>query len=101
MINLCNYQWNQNVSNYLKNLQSESKPDVSLIGDDLKGIDTHKIVLEIGSIFFRNLLRQNQNNSKCSSNTIFYIRGVDSVCILNILQFLYTGNGEPVSTDEN
>ena len=90
MISLNNYQWSQNIAQYFKSLETESNDslkDVTLISEDLKQVKAHSFVLEVGSLFFRNILNQFPVNTV----KVLYIRGAEYDCLENILKFLYTG----------
>ena len=87
MISLSNFQWRQNIANYFETLKTDEVHDVTLITDDNKIVSCHKIVLQIGSLFFRNIFKLQQMNN----NPIVYLRGLDIAYLENILEFLYTG----------
>ena len=91
MITLSNYQWGRNLSEYFKTLQQQdSSQDVFIFGDDQKMLRAHKFVLQIGSLFFREVI-ENLPLS-CTGPQVWYVRGADSVVLDNILKFLYTGH---------
>ena len=60
--------------------------DVTLVCDDGKQIEAHKLVLIAGSLFFKNLLR-----TKINTATIIYMRGLKSQELLYLINFLYKG----------
>ena len=87
MISLSNFQWRQNIALYFETLKADESHDVTLITEDNKVVSCHKIVLQIGSLFFRNIFKLKQ----MKNNPIVYLRGLDTECLENILEFLYTG----------
>ena len=60
--------------------------DVTLVSDDAKPFQAHKLVLSASSEFFREIFRIGSN-----SNPLFYIRGLSERSLQSILQFLYFG----------
>ena len=91
MITLSNYQWGRNLSEYLKTLQQQdSSQDVFIFGDDKTMLRAHKFVLQIGSLFFREVIEKLPLS--CTGPQVWYVRGADSVVLDNILKFLYTGH---------
>ena len=89
MINLHNYQWSKNLSEYFGTLLTQDLSgarDVTIVTDNHHKISAHKFVLQIGSLFFRDLL-----SSDGASSCIVYLRGVDRVTMEHILGFIYTG----------
>jgi len=60
--------------------------DVTLVTDDGQHIQAHKIILSAGSHFFSDiLLKSNQ------TNMLIYLKGINSVQLENILDFVYNG----------
>merc|ERR1719430_2618661 len=60
--------------------------DVTLVTDDGQTIQAHKIILSAGSKFFSDIfLKSNQ------TNLVIYLKGINSVQLENILDFIYTG----------
>ena len=89
MINLTNFYWAKNVSSYFEGLyKNKDDCDMYLCGDDKVLISAHKIVLKVGSIFFREII---SNTNSMATVPVFYIRGADKTGLLKILEFLYTG----------
>ena len=59
---------------------------VTLVTDDGQHIKAHKIILSAGSHFFSDIfLKSNQ------TNMLIYLKGIDSVQLEYILDFLYNG----------
>ena len=93
MIALSNYQWGRNLSQYFKTLQQQdSSQDVLIFGDDKTMLRAHKFVLQIGSLFFREVTENLPLNCTGNGSQLWYVRGADSVILDNILKFLYTGH---------
>ena len=89
MINLTNFYWAKNVSSYFEGLYKDKDDcDMYLCGDDKVLISAHKIVLKVGSSFFRDIL---SNTNSFVTVPVFYIRGADKTSLLKILEFLYIG----------
>ena len=85
MINLNNYQWSNNLREYFNHLlHDDDAQDVTIITDNHNKVQAHRIVLQCGSLFFRDILNNVGSN-------ILYLRGVDQSCINYILEFVYTG----------
>ena len=60
--------------------------DVTLVTDDGQHLQAHKIILSAGSQFFSNIfLKSNQ------TNMLIYLKGINSVQLEHILDFLYIG----------
>ena len=60
--------------------------DVTLVTDDGQHIKAHKIILSAGSHLFSDIfLKSNQ------TNMLIYLKGIDSVQLEYILDFLYNG----------
>ena len=60
--------------------------DVTLISDDRKQIEAHKVVLSACSLFFKDLLRSHSN-----PNPLLYLGGVGSKDLENVLNYIYFG----------
>ena len=60
--------------------------DVTLVTEDKKHFKAHKVVLCASSTVFRNIICDN-----CNSNSVIYLRGIQSYEIESILQFIYLG----------
>ena len=60
--------------------------DVTLVTDDGQHIQAHKIILSAGSHIFSDIfLKSNQ------ANMLIYLKGINSVQLEHILDFLYNG----------
>ena len=78
-------------SDHLKELMkimmmSRDSAEVTLVCDDEKQIKAHKVILSASSSFFKSVL---ENSSH--PNPIIYLRGIDSVEMDSLLQFIYLG----------
>merc|ERR1719370_2841125 len=83
-------RWNEfdaNIKEYLKILREDQILfDVTLVTDDGQHIQAHKIILSSGSLFFRDIfLKSNQ------TNMLIYLKGINSVQLEHILDFIYNG----------
>ena len=83
-------QWNdfrENVIGSLGSLKNDRDfLDVTLISEDGKQVEAHKVILAISSPFFQNLLKRNKH-----PHPLIYMRGVKSEDLLAIVDFLYFG----------
>ena len=83
-------KWNKcdaNVREYFKIVREDQRLfDVTLVTDDGQHIQAHKIILSAGSHFFSNIfLRSNQ------TNMLIYLKGINSVQLEQLLDFIYNG----------
>ena len=60
--------------------------DVTLISHDYKKVHAHKVILGVGSAFFRDVLTNNPE-----AHPLIYLRGVDHEVLQVIVEFLYKG----------
>ena len=60
--------------------------DVTLACEDGKQVEAHKVILASSSPFFQNILRRNKH-----IHPLIYMRGMKSVDLLAIVDFLYSG----------
>ena len=83
-------QWNDFKENTLSTFESlkEDKDftDVTLVCGDGKQIEVHKMILANSSPFFQNILRKNKH-----IHPLIFMRGVKSIDLLAIVDFLYCG----------
>ena len=83
-------QWNDfsaNIKEAFGNLREDKDfNDVTLVCEDGQQVTCHRIILVASSPFFQNLLRMNKH-----SNLLVYMRGVSSLDLVAILDFLYCG----------
>ena len=83
-------QWNDFKENALGTLGSLKNDhdflDVTLASEDGKQVEANKMILAISSPFFQNLLKKNKH-----PHPLIYMRGVKSIDLLAIVDFLYFG----------
>ena len=91
-------QWNdfqENLNLAFKELRNDiDLSDVTLVSDDGRKVEAHKIVLAASSPFFMTLLKSGKN-----THPMIYLRGVNEETLLAITDFLY--NGEANVFQEN
>ena len=85
-----NLKWNDfqtNVSKSFGLFRNESYlHDVTLVSDDFKQIQAHKLVLSACSEYFRNILKETKQNQP-----LLCLGGVNSEDIRNVLDYVYDG----------
>ena len=80
-------EFNENAIGSLGSLKDDKDfLDVTLVSEDGKQIEAHKVILSISSPFFKNLLKRNIH-----SHPLIYMRGLKSHDLLAIIDFLYFG----------
>ena len=83
-------QWNdfqENVKIAFENLREEKDfADVTLACEDGQQLEAHKVILAASSPFFQKLLGRNKH-----PHPLIYMRGMKSVDMLAIIDFLYCG----------
>merc|ERR1719300_1138861 len=83
-------KWNDfqsTISKHFKQLRDENDfSDVTLVSEDLKQFQTHKIVLTACSSFFKPILKANVH-----AHPLIYLSGVDSSNLQLILNYIYEG----------
>ena len=86
-------QWNDFRENAIGSLGSLKNDrdflDVTLISEDGKQVEAHKVILAISSPFFQNLLKRNKH-----LHPVIYMRGVKSDDLLAIVDFLCCGEAK-------
>ena len=79
--------FNEDVSIAFETLRNEKDfADVTLVCEDGKQVEAHKVILASTSPFFKNLLNRNKH-----SHPLIYMRGVGSDTLEAIMDFLYFG----------
>ena len=79
--------FNEDVSIAFETLRNEKDfTDVTLVCEDGKQVEAHKVILASSSPFFKNLLNRNKH-----SHPLIYMRGVGSDTLEAIMDFLYFG----------
>ena len=83
-------QWNdfkENAVNAFGSLKEDKDfTDVTLVCEDGKQVEAHKVILANSSPFFQHILRKNKH-----INPLVYMRGVKSDDLFAIVDFLYCG----------
>merc|ERR1712189_91905 len=83
-------KWNDfqtTISQYFKQLRDEKDFfDVTLVSEDNKLFQTHKIVLTACSSLFKPILKANVH-----ANPLIYLSGIDSTNLQFILNYIYEG----------
>ena len=83
-------QWNDfqdNVKSAFKNLrESTNFADVTLACEDGHQIEAHRVVLAASSPFFQGILKRNKH-----SHPLIFMRGIKSVDLVAMVDFLYFG----------
>jgi len=83
-------QWNdfqQNISTAFGALKDDPDfSDVTLVCEDGQQLEAHRIILAASSPFFQNMLRKNKQ-----PNPLIYMKGVKSVDLVALIDFLYCG----------
>ena len=67
-------------------MTSNEFTDVTLVSEDKKQFKAHKVVLSASSPFFKNIF-----NLNLFSNSIIYLRGIQSDELESIIQYIYLG----------
>ena len=68
--------------------------DVTLVTDDGQHIQAHRMILSAGSQFFSDIfLKSNQ------TNILIYLKGINSVQLKHILDFVYNGEASVEQDD--
>jgi len=92
-------QWNdfqENLNTAFKELRNDSElSDVTLVSEDGKEVEVHKVILASSSPFFANLLKRNNKHP----HPLIFMRGVKEEVLVAIVDFLY--NGEANVFQEN
>ena len=82
--------WNlfeENIKESLRELREEKDYfDVTLACEGDFQVDAHKIVLSMGSLFFRDIFKKSRNK-----NTFVFLKGLNQSQLENLLNFLYNG----------
>ena len=91
-------QWNdfkENITSSFKELREDRDfTDVTLACEDGQQIEAHKVVLVSSSPFFMELLKKNKH-----PHPLVYMRGLRSVDLLAIMDFLYHGEANVLQDD--
>ena len=83
-------QWNdfkENVNTAFGSFRDDKDfSDVTLACEDGQQVEAHKVILAASSPFFQNLLKRNKH-----PHPLIYMRGVQSLDLVAIIDFLYFG----------
>ena len=91
---ICILKWNNFESNITEKIHSlrgvDDFYDVTLVGDDLKQVTAHRLVLSASSEYFKKILQ----NNKGFNHPILCLQGLIHSDINNIMDFIYNGQLE-------
>ena len=83
-------KWNyfkDNINTTFASLRQDADfTDVTLAFEDGHQVEAHKVILSASSPFFENILKRNKH-----SHPLIYMRGIGSIDLLAIIDFLYYG----------
>ena len=89
--NSLHLQWSNfqiNATEYFQNVwQYDDFCDVTLLSEDNCYFKAHRVIISSGSLFFRNILKNNQD----SASPFLYLRAIDGLELKAVLDFLYRG----------
>ena len=81
------YNFDTNIRDHFKKLRADQRLfDVTLATDDGQFIQAHKMVLSAGSSFFNDIFLKND-----PSNMGIYLKGIKSVHLDSVTNFMYKG----------
>jgi len=80
-----NFSFNTSKS-WQKLLTEEKFSDVTLVCEDSQQIKAHKVILSSSSLFFNNVLAENNHQ-----HPLIYLKGVKHKRLKNLLEFIYSG----------
>ena len=93
-----NLKWNDFHSNVSKSFglfRSESYlHDVTLVSDDFKQVQAHKLVLSACSEYFKNILQQTKQ-----TQPLLCLDGVNAEDLQNVLDYVYEGEVKILQED--
>ena len=83
-------KWNyfkENICTSFSSLRTDTDlTDVTLVGEDGQQVAAHKIILAAASPLFKNLFKTNRH-----PHPLIYMRGIKSVCLVALIEFIYCG----------
>ena len=83
-------KWNEfdtSIREYFKIIREDQRLlDVILVTDDSQHIQAHRMILSAGSQFFNNIFLKNNQ-----VNLLIYLKGINSVQLELLLEFIYNG----------
>ena len=90
-------QFQRNVQDTFSGLRNVTDfTDVTLVSDDGKEIEAHKVIISASCDFFNSIFRKNKH-----SNPYVYLYGISAKLLSGILDFIYYGEVTVVSEDLN
>ena len=93
-------KWNEfdtNIREYFRIIREDQRLfDVTLVTDDGQHIQAHKIILSAGSHFFSDIFLKNNQ-----TNMLIYLKGINSVQLQHLLDFIYNGEASVGQEDLN
>ena len=89
------HEFDTNIKEYLRILRKDQRLfDVTLVTDDGKHIQAHKIILSAGSLFFSDIfMKSNQ------TNMLIYLKGIKSVQLEYLLDLIYNGEASIIQEE--
>ena len=91
-------KWNDFQANVSKSFsclrKEEDFCDVTLVSDDEKHIEAHKLVLSASSEFFKNILKKTPH-----SNPLIYLNGFSSTHLQLMMDYIYEGEVQIFQSD--
>jgi len=86
-VNLTREDFPSSVSkSWQKLLKEEKFSDVTLVCEDSQQIKAHKVILSSSSIFFNNILTENDHK-----HPLIYLKGVKHKRLKHLIEFIYSG----------
>merc|ERR1712096_413483 len=90
-------EFQSNAGSSFKSLLSDTTfTDVTLVSDDMKLIQAHKIILRSASEFFRTILYKQP-----TQHPILFLKGIQHSNLLALVNFIYLGETEVAQDDLN
>ena len=87
----CNIKWNafsEHMSDFLFQMQNSNYlTDITLVCDDKKKLNAHKLVLGVCSKVFQDFIKDLPDGL----GSVIYLRGIQYIEMRSILEFMYTG----------
>ena len=93
------FKWNEfsnNVTKSFAKVRDRRKfHDVTLVSEDMKPVQAHKLILSASSLYFNNLL----SNIDQSNQPLICLDGISSTELNNILEYIYMGSVKVCQAD--
>ena len=88
--NLKSQNFAENFNSMFRELYKEERyADVTLVSDDQRVFQAHRIILRAASPVFRNII----DSSQPGQYPLIYLRGIQHLELQSILEFIYLGEG--------